>query len=74
MSHGEILPRIDYKLNFIEQHKPKWYVADEKQLAAFDRDLDNQVNRIGRKMQQKGYKPPFKLALPEGIKAAERGR
>jgi len=74
MSHGEILPRIDHKLGFIAVHKPKWYESDERELKDFDQRLDNQVNRIGRKTQQKGYKPPFKLNLPEGIRAAEKGR
>ncbi len=74
MSHGEILPRIDHKLNFIEQHKPHWYDDDEQRLRNFDSHLDDQVKRIGKKIRQKGYKPPFRLDLPEGIRAAEKNR
>jgi hypothetical protein len=73
MSHGAILDRINFKQNFIKQHKPRWYDDNEDRLQTFDEHLDHQVKRIGKKVQQKGYKPPFRLELPEGMKAAERG-
>lgn len=74
MSHGEKLERIGYKISFVKQHKPRWYDDDEDRLNAVEAHVDNQIKRIGRKTQQKGYKPPFRLELPEGMKAAERGR
>jgi hypothetical protein len=72
--HKEIQERIDYKLNFVKVHKPKWYGDDEDRLRGVEAHIDNQIKRIGRKTQQKGYKPPFHLDLPEGMKEAERGR
>jgi len=74
MSHGEIQDRINYKLNFVKQHKPRWYDDDEGRLRTVEGHIDDQIKRIGRKVQQKGYKPPFRLELPEGMKAAERRR
>lgn len=74
--HEEKFRRISFKLNFIKQHKPKWYENDEEHIDTLERNVDDQVKRIGRQTQRKGYKPPFMLKLPEpnGINAAERGR
>lgn len=74
MSHGETFERLNYKLNFVKQHKERWYDDDEDRLRSVEAHVDNQIKRIGRKIQQKGYKPPFRLDMPEGIKAAERRR
>ncbi len=75
MTHGERLPRIKQKLDFIEKHKPKWYRRDEERLKGYELDLDGQIHRIDKKAAKPGPFQPFHAKNePEGIRAAERGR
>lgn len=79
MSHGEVLPRIGYKLDYIRDNRPRWYGPDEQRLAMYERGLDDQIRRIQKPLPKKKperFKLPkrFSDEEPEGIRAAERGR
>lgn len=65
-SRKERLERIGAKLSYIQQEKPKSYVRDEQSLSTYERELDGQIRRIRRWKGETG--------IPDGIRAAERGR
>jgi hypothetical protein len=74
MSHGPLLKSMEEKLDFIKEHKPKWYMGDEERLRGVDHTLDDQVHRINKKAAKPGPYKPFRPSEPDGIRAAERGR
>jgi len=71
LTHGTTLPRIDAKLNYVEQEKPKWYRHDEQILGVYEHHLDDEIKKIDRQKPER-RKPRFEL--PKGISAAEHGR
>lgn len=78
MTHGEILPRIDQKLDYIEKYKPQWYKDDEKMIIGVEHRLDDQIKRIEKKSKPKPA--PLRFAFrggpakeAPGIDAAEKG-